>query len=98
VVFRSGLLGPVRGEVRETLGSDGEKSSGDKVLIVSAENSRAILDIEKHSGRIAQVLEPLSSSPVFGSDSRSGGFIFDEERPSGYLGAGCLRKNGGASP
>jgi hypothetical protein len=57
------------GAFLETFGSDGEKSSSGKALVVVAKYSRAILELLKRSGRIAQVLASVCSSPAFGSDS-----------------------------
>jgi hypothetical protein len=62
-------LAPCSGDFLETLGSDCEKFSSGRALVVVTENSRTILELLKRSGRIAQVLASVCSSPVFGSDS-----------------------------
>lgn len=73
-------LAPRSGEVREVLGSDGEKSNGDKVLVIADEVPERFATLAKCSGRFLQVLAPVRSSSAFGSDSR-GRSVFDEEPP-----------------
>ena len=76
-------LAPGSGEVRdvrEVLGSDGEKSNGDKVLVIADEVPERFATLAKCSGRFLQVLAPVRSSSAFGSDSR-GRSVFDEVPP-----------------
>jgi hypothetical protein len=63
------------GTIRVALGRDGEKCSGIKPLAMIAEIPESFATLANRSGKFAQVLEPLRSSPRFGSDSRGEDFF-----------------------
>jgi hypothetical protein len=79
-------LSPRSEEVRAALGSDGGKSNGGKALGVAAEIPERFATRANRSERIAQALETMHCSPVFGSASR--GRLFSTRDRS----VGCSRK------